>query len=89
MIPPTSWPKDGDGVQFHIGLRHEDGTEWVWKHWLDPKNNPKDQDPVPFNIQIPKQTQAIHLKVGPGNKSDYRHDSVLWLSLDLKETTEH
>lgn len=88
MVPPASWTKEGDGVQFHVGITQEGATDWIWEYWLDPKNHERDQKPVSFELNIPKGTEAIHLKVGPGEISDYRNDSVFWLSLELREKAE-
>jgi len=84
FIPHTSWGKEGDGVAFQVGVRREGEVQWIWERFLDPANVETERTGVPFELNLPDGTQAIHLKVGPGPKGDYRNDSVFWLFLELE-----
>ncbi|PIE91300.1 MAG: hypothetical protein CR997_01605 [Acidobacteria bacterium] len=88
-LPPESWQKEGDGVFFQVGIREEGHVTWVWEKWVDAKNQDQDRRDHPFSLSIPAQTEAIHLKVGPGPNDDYRYDSVFWTQLELTEKAEN
>ena len=86
FIPKESWEKEGDGTSFHLGFRRQGQTEWVWERWVDPKPQVADRERIAFEVVVPSDVEAIHLKVGPGPQGDYRNDSAFWLSMELRET---
>ncbi len=84
-MPKSSWEDTGDGVTFHIGEKKGHHVSWLWKKYLDPRNNEEDRAGHSFSLPLSRDCQAIHLKVTPGPAQDYRHDSAFWFSLELKK----
>jgi hypothetical protein len=81
-IDPSAWDKDGEGVQFRIGISTGKRFEPLLVRRLDPRHVPADRGWVPVTIDLARFSgQGVHLVLAtdPGTSgADTRNDLAYW-----------
>jgi hypothetical protein len=78
---PESWDQEGDGVDFAVYVRSQEGTAQVFSTHVDPKHNPKERRWHPGEIDLSPyagQTITLVLETRTGPAGDYRYDWAGW-----------
>lgn len=84
-IDPGAWDKEGDGVQFRIGISAGRRFEPLMTRVLDPRRVPADRGWVPVVVDLSRWSgQTVHLVLatdpGPNGSADARNDLAYWAS---------
>lgn len=90
-IDPAVWDKPGDGVQFEIHLTIDNREKLVFKHYIDPKNNPHDRQVIPIEVDLSQyigEEIYITLETKPGPNDDPYYDWAGWIQPRIENYRE-
>ncbi len=82
-IDEKAWDKDGDGVQFRVGISSPSGYDEMMAKLIDPRHNPADRRWVPVAIDLSRYSgQRVKLVLstdaGARRSADKRNDLAYW-----------